>query len=184
MVPFLTDVSLILLALMNISFPLLWTADCMALKCLVIFRLWAACVNPLEFIDFLALRDSCGGLMSLFLVQEKLLIVFPSSFDKIWCIRGSLEKGLQEIGDICLQAWRLQSFFSLEEDKKSLIWLLGVSGTDRRSGEEGRRLSMSPRMFLLNGESGMNIDVSSLMWGSGFAGAERAMGNFVKVEES
>lgn len=184
MVSFLTDVSPFLLALMNISLPLLWTSDCMALKGLVIFRLWVFCLNPLEFIDFLALWDTCGGLMSLFLVQEKLVITFPSSFDKIWRLHGSLDKGLQEIGDICLQAWRLQSFFSLEEDKKSLIWLLGVSGTDRRSGEEGRRLSMSPRMFLLNGESDMNVDVSSLMWGSGFAGAERAMGNFVKVEES
>lgn len=184
MVPFLTDVSLILLALMNISFPLLWTSDCMALKGLVIFKLWAVCVNQLEFFDFLVQWDSCGGLMSLFLVQEKWLIVFPSSFDKIWRMRGSLDKGLQEIGDICLQAWGLQSFFSVEEDKKRLIWLLGVSGTDRRSGEEGRRLSMSPRMFLLNGESGMNVDVSSLMWVSGFAGAERAMGNFVKVEQS
>lgn len=154
----------------------------MALTGLGTFRLWA--VNVWEFIDLLALWDSCWGLMSLFLGPEKSLFVFLSSFVKMWCVLCSLNTGLWQIRYISPQAWGLRWFFSVEKDEESLIWLLGVSGTERRSGEEGRRFSMTPRMLLLKGESGLNADVSSLMRGSVFAGADRVRGNFIKAEES
>lgn len=181
-VPFLGDGSLLLQSRPNISEPLLWTSDWVALTGLGTFRLWA--VNVLEFIDLLALWDSCGGLMSLFLGPENSLFVFLSSFVKMWRVLCSLDTGLWQIRDASLQAWGVRWFLSVENDEESLIWLLGVSGTERRSGEEGRRFSMTPRMLLLKGESGLNAHASSLMWGSSFAGADRVRGKFVRGEES
>ena len=197
---FQTDFSdniLFLLSLETTSVPLLWPSGLSLEKWsvfrgpitgLVTLRLTLVGLSSVLFfagelkvLGFLALCDSWGGLMSLFMEPEhpSAPLVFPPFSTIPLRTLRPLDRGLRQMGDSWLSFSRLE-----EGDEACLIWLLGVSGTARRrSGDEGRKFSRSLRMLLFKGEWSLGVEVSPhLTSGLVFASAAPVTDNFVENE--
>lgn len=191
------DNILFLLWLETTSVPLLWPSGLPLEKWSVFRGLFTGLVTlrltlvglsgvlffagELIVLGFLAMCDSWGGLMSLFMELEhpSAPLVFPPSSMIPLRTRRPLDWGLRQMGDSWLSFSRLE-----EGDEACLIWLLGVSGTAmRRSGDEGRKLSRSPRILLFKGEWSLSVEISPhLTWGSVFVSAAPVTDNFVEDE--
>lgn len=131
------------------------------------FSCWCGVFSSsLSPLDLLTLWESWGGLRTLFTEQEYSSPLFGFSPFSIIDRRTSrtLDEGLRQMGDIgpsfskspasALDLHPSWLRFLEEKDDSSLIWLWGVSGTERtRSGEEGGRFSRSWRKFFFKGES-------------------------------
>lgn len=198
-----TDIIVFILVPMATPLPLLWPSDWSLEKLsfftgFVSFKLLSVRSNELTVFDFLELWDSWGGLISLFMEAERAtsLFVFPPSSVIIFRTICTLERGLRQIGDswpsfssltTSLMGLGLSWLASLKEEQDSvLIWLLGVSGTERRgSGEEGKRFSRSPRTLLFKGDWGLKARASAcLMWGSVSAAAVPVLDNLMEDSQS
>lgn len=145
-------------------------------------------------LGLLASWDSPEGLKSLLMDPEcPSPLLFPLSSIITLCKLSPLDRGLRQIGE----SWPstptgsvldLGLHFPEEVVEDVLIWLFGVSGTDRtRSGEEGRRFSRSPRTLLFKGDlgRGLNVEASaSLTLGSVFVTTGPVTHNFVEDKTS